>query len=589
MFARTTFVVLALIILYPLSAAAEQLYRDESGLYELRLDDEWAYRVPGPSDPPDLRRFVLSTERGMAHLTVEVMPGRSRDLQATAKSLDDDLLRDGEGLTLIESRATRLGGLPARTSTFVYRTKDGDAEHRRRLVHTALKGDRIVQLRLDFPTALWVLRRSSLDGAVAGLVLDGVPDSPERAPSTVVSVPPARPQVAPPPPTHVAVPVNPAIPIDGTSSSIPAVSPPAAPARFCPRCGRAFPEGARFCPYDGTARPDETDVTPETAAGPEATVLPEDPTVVAGPVPLTERDLLAWRSLLEFAVGTRLTRDQEAAVREAVKAAHGQGGALRDEIVEIGRLFDPSKLWQLDEAKAKDLAAKLRAEFERFVREHPRILAPVGEVVTAADTTLAAGKPPLTEQVVLAVAEFLDFHFERLGSSTRLGFVEGRALRRDVAAAYPSLSDEKKGKLVDAVFQWSDLRLSWDRLKPEDRRAYEKAFRSRLGSALSGTANLRTPLPSPESLKNSLLRDPDMIIRGERRGGSGHGRRGGRGAAAGHGSHGLALNGISPCGGVNAPASGRPAGCSSCPGPWRRRGPRPGRRPHRPAGAGDPA
>ena len=260
-------------------------------------------------------------------------------------------------------------------------------------------------------------------------------------------------------------------------------------AKFCTDCGKARVQDGRFCPYCGSkyrvAGSPVSENKPQPASKPQKAPAPK--VIIAGKPPLTEKTLAIWRMLVEWTARTRLTAKQEQKLRRAVINEYKAGGTRRTEMVSLDKDFNPTKLYQLEEKKAKVTREKLKKQFatlSRTIRSTNSDGAIFEEVVKSVSTKLVRSEPPLTSQTRDSAIELLGFMIrlledgdgatiqEEVGDMMRIRF--GSKLRH----RWSNFTKDLKKRFSDLVYLWSDLRLAWEFASAEKRNIIAEGFKT---------------------------------------------------------------------------------------------------------------
>ena len=262
-----------------------------------------------------------------------------------------------------------------------------------------------------------------------------------------------------------------------------------AKAKFCTDCGKPRVQDGNFCPYCGSkyrvATSPASSKNPQPASKPQNAPAPK--VIIAGNPPLTEKTMAIWRMLVEWTARTRLTAKQEQKLRRAVINEFKAGGTRRTEMVSLDKDFNPTKLYQLEEKKAKVTREKLKKQFatlSRTIRSSNSDGAVFEEVVKSVSTKLVRSKPPLTSQTRDSAIELVGFMSrlledgdgatiqEEVGDMMRIRF--GAKLRH----RWKNFTKELKKRFSDLVYLWSDLRLAWEFASTEKRNSIAEGFKT---------------------------------------------------------------------------------------------------------------
>ncbi len=295
--------------------------------------------------------------------------------------------------------------------------------------------------------------------------------------------------------------------------------------RFCTECGKNRVLDGRFCPYCGAkyrgSAPAEQRVNKPQKT--ETSKAPEPKIVIHGSPPLTEKTMAIWRMLLEWTARSRLTSTQEHKLRQAIINEYRQGGSRRVEMISLDKDFNPTKLYQLEKAKAEKTRNKLKKQFltlARSIRSTNKEGAVFEEIIKAVETKLVRAEPPLTSQTRDAAIELVGFMGRLLADeegaaiSTTIGGMTRIRFGSKLRHRWPGFTKDLRKRYSDLVYLWSDTRLAWEFADQKKRKKIAKAFkedarivaRRPAGVVFSGSRSLSS------RLEDVLAERPGVLV-----------------------------------------------------------------------------
>jgi hypothetical protein len=134
----------------------------------------------------------------------------------------------------------------------------------------------------------------------------------------------------------------------------------------------------------------------------------------------------------------------------------------------------------------------------------------------AANKPLVAGPPPLTRQAVEATVEMLYFTLTKAhGFEASPTKAEFDAAAKDLVAAWPKLTAERKREVASTPMQWANLRAAWDAASQADRDEVAAGWREAFPlpevkpSPFSTTPGQRAALAKLKEVEAYLEREPN--------------------------------------------------------------------------------